>query len=278
VDRFAQHRGWVRLLENPRRRASAAFNVGVREAHGDVVCLFSAHGVPEPTYVESSVRVLEASGAAGVGGRYVHEGENPVAAAIGLAMTSPFGMASPHRYAHAPREVDTISHPAYRRSVLLEVGAFDEDLMRNSDYEMNWRLREAGHRLVLDPAIGSVYRPRPSLFALGRQFWWYGRWKARVVARHPSSVEIRHLVAPAAVAATAVSPVMALGRTGRRLTGTAALTYALLLFVAVVRAKPHRHSADVRTLAAAFPVMHATWGAGFLVSVFEDLLRRRPHP
>jgi hypothetical protein len=40
----------------------------------------------------------------------------------------------------------------------------------------------------------------------------------------------------------------------------------------VVQAEPRRHDADPRALAAAFPLMHGAWGAGFLVSVAEDAL------
>ena len=92
---------------------------------------------------------------------------------------------------------------------LTGVGPFDESLDRNSDYEFNWRLRSEGELLLFDPTIRSIYRPRPSLRALGRQFWWYGRWKERVVRRHPGSLRPRQLVAPSMVAAVAAAPMLA---------------------------------------------------------------------
>ena len=171
---------WIRVVDNPRGRASAAFNIGTQAATGSVVCLFSSHGVPSPTYVEASVRSLDETGAAGVGGQYHHVGTDPVSSAIGCAMVSPFGMASPHRFATSRQEVDTISHPAYRRDALIDVGPFDEALLRNSDYELNWRMRQKGYGLVFDPSVESIYRPRASLGGLARQFWHYGRWKERV--------------------------------------------------------------------------------------------------
>ena len=60
--------------------------------------------------------------------------------AIGLAMVSPVGMASPHRFATERVDVDTISHPMYWRDAMLDVGDFDESLARNSDYEFNHRM------------------------------------------------------------------------------------------------------------------------------------------
>lgn len=274
VEKRSLDEPWIRVVANPARRASAAFNRGVEAARGEVVCLFSAHGVADPAYVERSVAALVETGVAGVGGRYQHVGEDPTSQAIGRAMVSPFGMASPHRFATSRAEVDTISHPAYWRDALLRVGPFDESLLRNSDYELNYRLREQGDRLLFDPQIVSIYRPRPSLSALAKQFWHYGRWKARVAERHPRSVRPRHLVAPAAVIGAALTPLVATHRSGRILVAGAAGCYAIGVITAVRAARPVQNNADPLTLAAAFPVMHASWGAGFVVSLAQDLLRR----
>jgi glycosyltransferase involved in cell wall biosynthesis len=270
VERFADHHPWVRIVDNPARKASAAFNVGVDAAKGEVVCLFSAHGVPGVDYVRASVTALLESGAAGVGGRYLHVGLDPVSSAVGLAMVSPFGMASPHRSATTAQAVDTISHPAYWRQALLDVGPFDESLARNSDYELNWRLRERGQTLWFDPSIESVYRPRGSLQALARQFWWYGRWKVRVARRHPRSLRPRHLVAPAAVVGVALSPLLLRRPLGRKAVAAAGVAYAGLCAEAVRRAHPRDHGASAVALAACFPIMHGSWGGGFVASVVED--------
>ena len=191
VEAYAQLNPWVRLVENPEGSASAACNVGMNQAYGEAVCLFSGHGVADPTFVSTSVAALHRSGADGVGGSYRHEGLDPRQNAIGAAMVSPVGMASPHRFATEARDVDTISHPVYWRDAMLDVGGFDQRLARNSDYEFNYRMRAAGYRLHLDPAIGSVYRPRPNLNALFRQFWFYGKWKARVA--HQRVAHASHL-------------------------------------------------------------------------------------
>lgn len=272
VERYAERNPWVRVVENPAGTASAAFNVGMHQAHGDVVCLFSAHGVADPDYVSRSVEALHRSGAAGVGGSYRHEGLDPVSNAIGAAMVSRVGMASPHRFADGARDVDTISHPAYWRDAMLDVGGFDQGLMRNSDYEFNFRMREAGHRLHFDPAIGSVYRPRPNLNKLFSQFWYYGKWKARVAERHPSSLQPRHLVAPLAAAGVAATPVLLLSRRLRGPVGLAWAAYLAVVSFGVARVDRKEREVSVSTLAAAFPVMHMAWGAGFIKSVIERAL------
>lgn len=269
VEALAATRPWIEVVDNPRRKAAAAFNCGMRAARGEVFCLFSAHGVPDTGYVNRSVAVLAETGVSGVGGRYDHVGTDRASRAIGRAMVSPVGMASPHRFATERVEVDTISHPAYRLEDLAGV-TFDESLERNSDYDFNWRLREAGATLLFDPSVASVYRPRPSLTALGRQFWWYGRWKERVVRRHPSSLKARHLVAPAFVASLGVTGALAVTPAGRRAVAVELAAYAAVVAAGTALARPRAHGASPLTLAASFAVMHTCWGAGFLTSLVED--------
>jgi GT2 family glycosyltransferase len=270
VTELAAEHPAVRLVDNPRRVAAAAANVGIAEAVGEIMCFLSAHGVPDPDYVPTSVRLLQETGAVGVGGRYLHVGTEPRSKAIGLAMASPFGMASPHRSSDRRVEVDTISHPTFRRQALVDVGGYDETLLRNEDYELNYRLRAAGGRLVFCPEISSVYRPRGSLATLRRQFFDYGRWKATVMRRHPTATRPRHLVPPLAALAVAAAPVAVLTPTGRRAVVLAVASYAALLGVAVGRERPHRQGASVATFAAAFPVMHGSWGFGVLVGALRD--------
>ena len=262
----------VRLVDNPRRVAAAAANVGIAEARGEIMCFLSAHGVPDPDYVPTSVRLLAETGAVGVGGRYLHVGTEPRSKAIGLAMASPFGMASPHRSSGQRAEVDTISHPTFLRQALVDVGGYDETLLRNEDYELNYRLRANGGRLVFCPEISSVYRPRGSLSTLRRQFFAYGRWKATVIRRHPEATRPRHLVPPVAVAALGLAPLVATRPGGRKLLALGAAGYGALLTAAVAREHPRREGASVATFVAAFPVMHGAWGLGVLVGAVRDVL------
>lgn len=274
VETMRATRPWLRVVENPGRKAAAAFNVGVDSSTGEVVCLFSAHGVPSPGYLERSVEVLAETGAAGVGGKVHHLGTSRAARAVGLAMESPFGMGSLHRYASCRTEVDTISHPAYRREWLERVGPFDETLERNSDYELNWRLRQMGGTLVFDPTIHSIYRPRSSLRALGRQFWWYGAWKARVVRKHPQSRRLRHAAPPAAVAGALFAVSLAWWGPARRISALSAAAYMGILAEALARTRPWGHDADWRIFVAALPIMHGAWGAGYLAATIRDGVTR----
>jgi GT2 family glycosyltransferase len=268
VDAIAAREPWLSVVDNPDRRASSAFNRGIEASSGEVVMLLSSHGEVGDDFVERSVDALRTSDAAGVGGALRHVGQDPVGAAIALAMTSPFGMASPFRYSTRRQAVDTIGHPAYWRSVLEEVGPFDERLERNSDYDLNQRIRSAGHELLFDPSIVTTYYPRASLRSLSKQFWWYGRWKAHAVRRQPRALRARHVVAPAVVATVVASPLLAMTRPGRIVLTVGAIGYLSILAGITVAARPRSRGASTATFVAAFPVMHGTWGAGFLTTLF----------
>jgi glycosyltransferase involved in cell wall biosynthesis len=261
----------VRLVANPRRCPAAAANIGVAEARGEVLCFMSAHGEPADGYVARSVDLLLASGAAGVGGAYEHVGSDRSSRAIGLAMSSRFGMASTHRMAGTVKEVDTISHPTFWRAAVIAAGGYDESLTSNEDYELNHRVRTTVGPLLFSPEIRSVYRPRASVPALARQFSAYGVGKAEVARRHPDSVRWRHVVPPALVVGTAVAPLLVWWKPGRIVVGSAAVGYVGLLGAALALERPWAHDASPATFLLALPTMHVSWGSG----VLRGLARRR---
>ena len=102
-------------------------------------------------------------------------------------MRSPFGAGSSNfqeGFYGSAGPVDTVylgSKPA--RAALLAVGGFDERFTRAQDWELNYRLRAAGGIVYFDPRLHVTYRPRPTLAALAKQYFEYGRWR-RVVTRH----------------------------------------------------------------------------------------------
>ena len=90
--------------------------------------------------------------------------------------------------------MDTVHYGCWLRSTLLEIGLFDEELIRNQDDELNYRIRSRGGRLCQSPDIRSWYFPRSSLASLFSQYFQYGYWKVRVIQKHARSVALRHLV------------------------------------------------------------------------------------
>ena len=74
------------------------------------------------------------------------------------------------------------------------MGLFDEELVRNQDDELNYRLRDLGGRVLLSPEIKSEYVVRSRPRALISQYFQYGYWKVRVMQKHPRQMRVSHFV------------------------------------------------------------------------------------
>src|SRR5690606_677743 len=142
-------------------------------------------------------------GADVAGGPIETRGHGAIGRAIALAMSSRFGIGdTAFRDPSASlQETDSVPYGAYRRSVFERVGNLAEDIDRGEDDEFNYRVRDAGGRIVLSPEIRSTYYCRDTFPALARQYWNYGIAKAEVLRRHPGRLRARHLVPSALVAA-----------------------------------------------------------------------------
>lgn len=263
-ERAAAH-ARVTVLDNPRRFQSAALNVGIDAAAGEVIVRVDGHCLIAPDYVARCVAALDASSAAMVGGAMTPQASGTVQEAIAAAMGSRFG-AGPARFhvGGEPGWVDTVYLGAYRRDVVRAVGGYATDVGVNEDAELAHRMAPRGG-VWFDPTIRSTYTPRSSVSAVGRQFYRYGKSRAKTVARHPDSLKPRQLVSPLLVVGL-VSP-------ARR--WVAATYLAGLAVVVAEESRRTRPGGRLAVFAAVLPTMHLTWGAGFIVGLAKLAARRR---
>lgn len=263
----------VIVMDNQRRIIPAALNLAVAAATGEVIIRLDAHAVPDEQYIERSVQNLLEGKGDNVGGIWlIQPGSSDwIGRSIAAAAGHPFGVGDAlYRYASEPGLVDTVPFGAFFRATFERIGKFDETLLANEDYEFNVRLRQAGGRIYLDPAIRSRYHARPDLASLARQYWRYGYWKFRMLKRYPGTLRWRQALPPLFVAGLAAlilaAPFLRLARTAL---GLAAALYLLVLIAGSI---PHAlRSRDLR-LALGIPLaimtMHFSWGSGFLYSIF----------
>jgi succinoglycan biosynthesis protein ExoA len=258
----------ARVVANPQRITPAALNRAFAAARGDVIVRFDAHAEMGESYIASCLRALEEEpGMVNIGGWREARGVGPWGRATGAALGSRLGVGNPKiwRRPSAPavrREVDTVPLGCWRRSTLELLGGWNEHFFRHEDFELNYRLRRSGGRVVLDPAITSTYRPRESLRALSLQYWHYGAMKARMVLTHPDSVRPRQLAPFGLLAAATIAPFQTLLAWPGR---AALLAYGLLVAGVTLTSR-----AGWRT-APALATMHLSWTAG----VIHGLLRPR---
>ena len=267
ADIAAEHHQ-VKLVPNQSGVTPAALNAAIKASSGEVVARVDAHAVIPPGYLREAVQTLRSTGADNVGGVQAAAGETTFERAVACAMSSRFGVGNAQfHYGGEPGPTDTVYLGVFRRAALERVGGFDETLVRNQDYELNWRIRDTGGTVWFDPDLRVRYRPRSTLRGLARQYFEYGQWKREVLRRHPRSVRARQLVPPAAVVANVAG--LAVGAVSRRhrwaLGVPAAYTISAVVASAIAgRGEPPAVQAR---MPAVFAVMHHAWGAGFLVSL-----------
>ena len=196
--------------------------------------------------------------------------------AVALCTTSRFGMGD-SRFHYDAREqyVDTVYMGAFRRELFDEIGLFDESLIRNQDYELNYRIRQAGYKILLSPKIVSHYTPRSSLTALWRQYFQYGRWKVRTLQKHPASLRWRQTVPPLFVAGLAGSLLASLAwPSAWWLFGGLVGAYLLANLVASTISARRGGWRYLPVLPLVFATIHIGWGLGFWWGMYLALLKR----
>jgi succinoglycan biosynthesis protein ExoA len=257
----------VHLLHNPRRIQSAALNLAARVfgRSADVLIRCDAHAAYPAGFVQNLVDTLDRTAADSVVVPMDSTGSTCLQRAVAWVSDTPAGSGgSAHRAGRRSGFVDHGHHAAFRMDTFRRTGGYDESFTHNEDAEFDCRQRALGAKVYLDADIRLAYQPRGTLRGLWRQYFSYGRGRARTARRHPGSLRARQLAVPlhfmvslAAVAFAAwmpwllVWPVMYL---------------AALAGVSGWLALRHRSACALLAGPAAL-VMHSAWALGFLSSL-----------
>jgi glycosyltransferase involved in cell wall biosynthesis len=260
------------IVDNPAGRTPHALNLAIDTARHAILVRVDGHGELGERYIERAVELLAETGAANVGGVMEARGQSPFEQAVAFVYTSRFGLggAAFHQGDVPAGPADTVFLGVFDKAELKAVGGFDETMHRAQDWELNYRLRQAGRTVWFSPELRVTYRPRSTLRALVKQMYDTGTWRREVVRRHPDTASIRYLAPPAAVLAIGLGTVgSVLGRAvGSRVLQLGALApVGYGAFVAYVTATSGSSLAPParRWLPAVLAATHLAWGAGFLV-------------
>jgi GT2 family glycosyltransferase len=220
----------VRLPGN--RGPAAARNAGARAARGDVLLFVDADVVVAPDAIERVRSTLAArSELAAMFGSYDDRPRAP-------DLVSQYRNLL-HRYVHQQASAEAFSFwsgcGAVRRAAFEEVGGFDERRWRWSieDIELGYRLRAAGHRILLDKDLACTHLKRWTLASMlrtdltARAIPW-----TRLLLESPSAARDLNLTMAQRFSVALVG--LALAALGLALRWPALVSVALLAFAAVV--------------------------------------------
>ncbi|MBQ3357547.1 MULTISPECIES: glycosyltransferase family 2 protein [Microbacterium] len=279
ANRLAADDERIRLVDNPAAHIPVGLNAAIRAGRYSTVIRVDAHSELSPGYAARAMQTLERTGASNVGGVMHAEGRAPFQKAVARLYNSPVGLGGGayHGGAHEG-EAESAYLGVMRREVLDEVGLFDETIRRGEDWELNLRIRQAGHRVWFDPTLAVTYWPRESWVRLARQFRATGAWRGELVRRFGRRNGIRFFAPPVLVLLTIVAVIIGILQLTGVLSGLASLiasiVYAPLaayaLLVVAVAAAPGGGGIRQRlwTLLV-LPTMHLAWGWGFLGGVLR---------
>jgi len=264
------------LIENPGRTMPLGANAALKRASGDVHLILGGHTLLPRDYTRRCVEALVSTGADCVGGAMESAGSGYVGEAIACAMGSAFGVgASGFRVAtgaSGPLPTDTVPFGVYRRDVFDRIGYYNPAMVRHQDYELNWRLRNAGGRIVLLPALRVRYHVRPTLSRLWSQYWQYGIWKGRFLRAHPESLKLRHLAPPLLVLGLALGALAALASPAMRPLAVLIFgAYALFLAVAALTLGSRGAARHAPLLPLVLACLHVSYGAGVWLGLASPL-------
>ena len=268
----------VKLILNPARYTPAGLNAGIQTAVGDIILILGAHSVLHPGYLEKCAALLAKYPEAGcVGGLVRNKHENKLSEIIGLAMSSSFGVGNA-RFRTGGKDgfVDTVAFGAYRKEVFVQCGLFDEELVRNQDDELNYRIQKKGFKIYFSSSLQSEYFVRSSFKKLYSQYFQYGYWKVFVNKKHGIITSWRQIVPLlfvlfllSGIAVFTILPALAV--TWQLLLAA----YFLLALYSSVRLKTNPVNYPVIILT--FIILHLSYGIGYLEGIFRFIiLNRKP--
>lgn len=259
-------RGWfgerLRLLANPQRTTATGLNRGLAAATGEIIARVDGHSMVPPEYLQEMAATLADPLVWAAGAAVTNADSSPRGEAIWAALRSPFGCGgSDYREPGVVREVASVQAAAYRREVFDRVGQFNETMDYAEDDEFNWRVRRAGGKIVLRGDLTLAYQARDSFAGLARQMFHYGQGRVRMLRVCPGYLHAKHL----APLLWLLAQVLALIPPLAPLLLSLWVLYLAIGFRAVRRVRSPR---PLTTLLA-FPVLHFSYGAGFLGQLFR---------
>ena len=279
LERYAKQRPGVRVIDNPSRIVPTGLNAAIRLAQGEIVVRLDVHAEYAPDYIRQCVGTLLATGAENTGGAQRAKAEGYRSRLFGAAFNSQFaaGGGKSHDIDYEGY-VDTVWLGCWRTGTLLQLGLFDETLVRNQDDELNFRLTERGGKIWQSRNIVCWYTPRTKIRDLWRQYFQYGFWKVAVIRKHKRPASVRHIVPAgfvvfhlgmsgcfALASATGWSGLMA---ACAAIWGGATAVYAAACFAAAALVS-RRNGWDLFPfLPALFVIYHVAYGTGFLAGLF----------
>lgn len=267
---------FIKLLINEQRTTPYALNLGIRSSTADIIIILGAHAELYPDYLVNSVKAFDIDPQIGcVGGIIENVMEDRNSDIISCAMSSSFGVGNAH-FRTGGREgyVDTVAFGAYKREVFEKIGLFDEELARNQDDELNYRVTKAGYKIWLAKNIRSKYYVRAAFGKLYKQYYQYGYWKVYVNTKHRTVTTVRQMIPLFFVLYLVGGLLLSVFSIWIFYAWLAVLAlYIIGGTLSAVRVA--RSASYIPLIVSTFFILHWSYGYGYLLGIIDFVIRKR---
>jgi len=182
----------VRVIDTPNQGLSAARNVGLAEAEGEIVAYTDADTRVDRDWLTFLVQPFLTSDVVASGGpNVVPPDDPPMAQCIARAPGGPTHVLLDDRIAeHVPG-----CNMAFRRDALLAIGGFNPIYLRaGDDVDVCWRLQARGWKIGFASAALVWHHHRSSVQAYWKQQVGYGEGETWLMAHHPEKFLDGHML------------------------------------------------------------------------------------
>ncbi len=283
---FAEKYSHIKYLENPQKVVPFGLNRAIRESNGEVIIRMDAHSIYPVDYVSKLTEGLTKYNCDNTGGIWITEpaDNTPKAKAIAAAISHPFGIGNAYYRLEVkqPRQVDTVPFGCYHKEVFDKIGLFDEELVRNQDDEFNARLIKNGGKIYLLPEVKIRYFARERISKTAAMFYQYGLYKPlvnRKIGRPATWRQFAPLFMVLFLFFFGISSLLSLTGFVIFLIGAGIYILSdLLVSFSIVQKKSSGIQVLIYLLVL-FPVIHISYGWGYLKGIFRFIIfRRQLHP
>lgn len=277
VERLQAEYPNLKLIDNPAKIVSTGLNAALDAARGEILIRVDGHSEVAPDFIRQNVLVMQEHVEAwSVGGPIIHDACSHRGKAIAIAMAHPVGVGNAlHRFAGYEGWGEGAQFPAFHRWVFQRVGRFEEQLVRNQDDELNYRIKRAGGQIYISPRIRYRYFVRERFLHLFKQYFQFGFWRIPVMRKHHRPTTLRQLAPPLFLLSLASSILWALFSNRPAAGLIVPGLYASVLLLATLPELRKAPLPVVVWIPLAIAVMHCGYGLGIAYGLWAAVFKRQ---
>ena len=177
----------IKVLNEKKQGAPAARNKGIKEASHEIIAFADADCEVDKEWLKKLVEVLA---------------KNQNISAVGGKILSKKPCNDIERYGeiiHDNEKAINFYDPPYiasgnmaiKKSLIIKVGMFDEEIVRSEDLDMFFRLNSIGYRFKYTPEAVVFHQNEKTLMGLLREGFVHGLWSVKVIKKHKDG-EFKH--------------------------------------------------------------------------------------